>query len=309
MSDCVIVYCGGKCGSRTLNETFNKNGFNCFHTHGHVNYIKFQKIPREHEKIKQLFNKDNKDNKDNKNDFTQPDTIFDVIDIACKKYKNVFIIDSYRTPIERKISAFFQNISIHLPNYNDLTIQEYINYFNDEMLYSIENNHSINEVLEHYNMPLFDNFDFEKKYVTFKQNNMTIIKILFNDIDNWGNILSEIFGKKITIHPNNLTKNKPIIYKKYKEFKDNYKVPVNYINNVLLDDKEFKIFNTITEQKKYIHDWLKKTYYYNNLPPIKKIQDFTGLTKESIMNKINISVPLIKSDENSSDCQSDLKIV
>jgi len=289
MDDCVIVYCGGKCGSRTLHNSFdNKNGFNSFHTHGYVNYNIFQKKnPHEYTLIKNFLN-----NHHIYDTFVQPDTIYDLIDIACTKYKNVYIIDSYRTPIERKMSSFFQNITIHLPNYNDLSTQELINFFNDECLYNIENYHSINEVLNNYNMPLFNNFDFEKKYVVSKYNNITFVKILFKNIDTWSNILSEILGKQITVYQDNLTENKDI-YNIYKEFKENYSVPVNYINNVLLKDDEFKIYNSITEQKTYIHNWLKKSYYYNDKPPIKQIQEYTGLSKENIMNIINICTPLL----------------
>ena len=80
----VFVYCGGKCGSVTLENSFKKNGYNTKRVH---NNIEYQIIMNNSEK-----------------------TIFNIIDESSKNYENIYIIDSYRTPIERKISSFFQNI-------------------------------------------------------------------------------------------------------------------------------------------------------------------------------------------------------
>ena len=41
--------------------------------------------------------------------------------------------------------------------------------------------------------------------------------------------------------------------------KKNYKVPISYINNVLKNDREFKIFNTLGEQNIYINKWSNPT--------------------------------------------------
>jgi hypothetical protein len=41
----------------------------------------------------------------------------------------------------------------------------------------------------------------------------------------------------------------------YKEFKAMYKVPKKYLENNLSNDNEFKIYNTIEEQKEYIEKW------------------------------------------------------
>ena len=63
-----------------------------------------------------------------------------------------------------------------------------------------------------------------------------------NDINEWSNILSTIFEKNITIHNENLTSDKSI-NKLYNEFKEAYKVPEKYLNENLIKDKEFKIYN------------------------------------------------------------------
>jgi len=230
----VFVFCGGKCGGTTISETFNRNGYNSIHLHDF-----------------------------NCNGFNNPNTditnIYDILENSCKKYKNVLIIDSYRTPIERKISSFFECINTHLPNYKNLSIKEIIDFFNNQLLNKIENYHSINNILNYFNISLFKNFDFKKGYNLHKHNNMIFIKILFKDIKNWDKILSEIVKKNILIYPKNLTSNKEI-NEIYEEFKKNYRVPKSYIENELSKDSEFEIYNTQKEQDEYIKKWLEKSF-------------------------------------------------
>lgn len=228
----VFVYCGGKCGGLTLFFTFLINDYQSIHTHSNNYYQE-----------------------------TSGDkyTIFDNINLSSKNYEKIYIIDSYRTPIERSISSFFQNIELHLPNYKNLSIQEIMSIFNNHNLYKCEDYHPMNEVLTHYNIPLFDNFNFKKGYNIVEQDNKIFIKLLFKDINNWDKILSEIFGKNIIIHNENLSENKEY-NDLYKKFKENYKIPKHYLLNELIYDREFKIYNTETEQSKYIEEWLKKSY-------------------------------------------------
>ena len=222
----VFVYCGGKCGSSTLNTTFINNGYESIHLHNNEYY---------------------------KTAYKKEDSIFDVIDNSCKN-KKVYIIDSYRTPIEQLISSFFQNIAIHIPSYKNMSLQEIITWFNFNFL-NIINYHPQDEVLEHYNIPLFTTFDFQKRYNIIEKDNKVFIKLLFRDIDNWGAILSEIFEKEITMFNNNLTINKDI-YNLYVQFKRKYRVPKEFLLK-LKYDKNFKIYNIQEEQDIYIQKWLE----------------------------------------------------
>jgi len=117
-------------------------------------------------------------------------------------------------------------------------------------LESIENYHPINVALDKYNIPLFDSFDFVRKYNKVEHDNKVFIKLLFNDINIWDEILSNIFETSIQVYPHNLTSNKEI-YKIYKLFKEKYKLPQTYID-VILNDNEFKIYNTKQQQEEYI---------------------------------------------------------
>ena len=74
----VFIYCSGKSGSSTLLNTFKMNYYQCTKLHTNI-------------KFEWQFKK----------------SIFDMIDSSCEKFDKIYIIDSYRTPIERKISSFF----------------------------------------------------------------------------------------------------------------------------------------------------------------------------------------------------------
>jgi hypothetical protein len=227
----IWIYCGGKCGGSTLVTSFNKSGYESIHTHDFNYMINTLKIPNAHA----IFKK------------------------SCSHYHNVYIIDVYRTPIERKISSFFQNIKNHLPNYKKLSIQELIDFFNNKLLNFIEEYHSIDDMLNYNNVPLFTTFDFKNKYNIVKKDNIVFIKLLFKDIDEWSIILSNIFNKNIEICNTNLTDTKEI-FSLYNEFKKQYKVPINYIENKLINNNEFKIYNTVSEQSEYINKWKLKSY-------------------------------------------------
>jgi hypothetical protein len=185
-------------------------------------------------------------------------TCFDVIDYN-KKLKTLYIIDSYRTPIERKISSFFQNINIHLPDYKNKKTEEIIQIFNNIFLTELENYKSIDELFQHYKLPSFTEFDFEKKYNIVEKENINFIKIRFCDINSWEHILKNIFNINITIYNDNLSIQKPN-NNLYNEFKSLYKIPKDSLHSILEKDDDFKIYCTIEEQEKYISYWENKSY-------------------------------------------------
>ena len=190
----VLVISGGKCGSTTLKNTFIKNGYKCDKYHSNAD-----------------FKKRNKGN------------IFNFIK-KISTHNKIIIIDSYRLPIERKISSFFENLHNYLGKYENLSIQYLTNYFNQNCIMNIEEYHSINCILDYFKLPRFKSFDFKKRYNIYEKDNKILIKILFRDIENWDKILSEIFNKEIVIKSANVSKNKEY-YDLYKKFIEKYKVP------------------------------------------------------------------------------------
>ena len=155
------------------------------------------------------------------------DGIMDLIKKSSAKNK-LYIIDSYRTPIERKISSFFQNLHLHVPDYKNKTSEELIDIFNNKYLNTLEEYHYINDIMKEYDVLPFDEFDFKKKYVVKKKGNLIFIKLLFSNIDKWEENLSEIFNKKLVIHSLNKSEYKD--YKSiYDKFRQLYKTKKDYI--------------------------------------------------------------------------------
>lgn len=228
----IFICCGGKCGGTTLANTFYENGYKTTHLHSTKHLGNF------------------KSNID-------IDNVFGCIDKS-RKENTIYIIDVYRTPVERKISCFFQKIKLILPNYQTMSVHELIKFFNEKILFSsVAEKHPINDFLIKYDAPLFKKFNFKRRYNIIKKKNIVFIKLLFSDIKDWDKILSEIFEKNITIYPTNLTEEKEI-NELYKLFKQEYHIPSSYLN-IIKNNKEFNIHHRPYEQKKYINMWEKKS--------------------------------------------------
>lgn len=230
-----IILCGGKCGSTTLYNTLKNNQLKGIKVHNIQDFI-FQ---------------------------FKYDGLLDSIKLSAEKKKlsneKLIIIDSYRKPIERKISSFFENLKTHVPNYLEKSCNELINIFNSKYVNTIEEYHSIDDIMKILGINSFKKFDFTKKYVIKENDNIIFVKLLFDDINNWAKIISKLFNKNIELHSSNLSRNKPI-FKLYKEFKCKYKVPKSYIKNILLQDKIFQFYNSEIEQNKYIKYWLNRSF-------------------------------------------------
>jgi hypothetical protein len=90
-------------------------------------------------------------------------TINEIINYNKALGKNITVIDIYRTPIEHKISTFFENISFHFNNkeeiINNYNLNAIIQRFN-KIYPFLCNTDYYRQV---YKLPIIHNFDFEKK--------------------------------------------------------------------------------------------------------------------------------------------------
>lgn len=236
----VFVFCSGKCGSTTLHKTFVENGYKALHEHSDFCW--------------QVINK-------------MKGSIFDVIEKSRKHYGKIYIIDSYREPISRKISAFFQNLDIELNKYfkknnsfefyvNNLSTSQLIDIFCECNLKNGENYHSIDEICCYYNIPYIKEFDFKKGYILIEHENITIIKLLYKNIKNWNNYLSEIFNKEIVLFSDNISETK-IYNNKYNDFLKTFKVDKDCLESILKNDVTFNIYNTDCEKQAILDKWSK----------------------------------------------------
>jgi hypothetical protein len=193
-------------------------------------------------------------------------TINDILNYLSNENKNVFVIDVYRTPIERKMSAFFEKLSpYHFNNsenniVNNYSIKRISDRFNKLFLH-LENQEYY---FDKYNIKDIVPFDFHNKYTIQEINNIKYIKLRLCDSDMWGNILSSIFKNDIVIINDYTTENK-IIGDLYKKFKEEYQLPYNYFKQIE-NNKYLKYYYNEEEQENYLDFWKNKTYEYNFKP-------------------------------------------
>jgi len=171
--------------------------------------------------------------------------------------KNVYVIDIYRTPIERKISEFFEKMSpYHFnnseENINKYSIKRVTERFNKIFPYLALGDHFIDK----YNIPIPESFDNINNFLFIKNNNINYIKLRLKDSDNWGKILSEILCTEIIIISDYETNNK-IIGSLYSKFKNEYKLPTNYFD-IIKDDKYLQFYYSEEERNSYLSLWSSK---------------------------------------------------
>ena len=183
--------------------------------------------------------------------------ITDFIDYLSILDHNVFVIDIYRSPIERKISDFFEKISLHLNTAEGNIGKHKIDSLIERFQKIYNNIPNLDPLIHKYNIELGNNFDFDKKYNLFTKNNIKYISLRLKDSKKWGEILSQIFQQKIMIVSDYETNNK-VIKKIYNEFKKKYLIPENYLEN-LNNDPDFNYYYNDDEKKEYISNWQQKT--------------------------------------------------
>lgn len=183
--------------------------------------------------------------------------INDILNYLSNKGKNVFVIDVYRTPIERKMSEYFEKICPYhfnnsAKNISNYSIKRISDRFN-KIFPHIENG---DHYFEQYDILNPVSFDFEKKYTIQEINRITYIKLRLCDSHLWGSILSNIFQNEIVIINDYKTEDKDI-GQLYKRFKNAYRLPANYIE-IIKNNKYFNFYYTEEERRKYLQTWMSK---------------------------------------------------
>ena len=181
-------------------------------------------------------------------------TIMDIIHFNASLGKRVFVIDIYRTPLERKMSMFFENLAcFHFnnkeENVNTYDLKKVIHRFNSLFM------HIGNEdyFQEKYGFTDMNHFDFDKKYlkkVSAFIENITFIKLRLQDFDEWSTILSSLLNiDMVMIRDNKETSDL------YHRFKNEYKVPMNFLEWIKDSDNHFLSYNSEEERKNYLDKW------------------------------------------------------
>ena len=189
--------------------------------------------------------------------------------IKYNKYlgKRVYVIDIYRSPIEQKISAFFEKIGPYHFNNTDQKVNNYninkiINRFNNIFPYLSNYDH----YREVYNIPYPETFDYDNKFICQTIDDIKYIKLRLKDsATEWSSIIKNILGIEIKIIKDYSTDNKPI-KDLFKRFNDNYKIPKNLLELIKKCDK-LKYYYSKNERNDYLQSWETKisinTVYYS----------------------------------------------
>ena len=180
--------------------------------------------------------------------------------------KEVIVIDIFREPIERKISAFFEKISWHFntaeENIKKYSIDTLIERFN----LIFPNIPDYDPFTEKYNIPVPSLFDFKQKHLLVVHNSIKYIKLRLADSEHWGTILSSILNHNIKIVKDYETSNKTI-HNIYKQFKEKYLIPVNYLDDIT-QNTHFQYYMNSTEKEIYIKKWrAKETLKFSPFSP------------------------------------------
>lgn len=186
-------------------------------------------------------------------------SINDIIKYNAYIGKKVYVIDVYRSPIERKMSEFFEKIAdMHFntteENLNNYNVNKIINRFNKIFPYLAND---ADYFKEKYNLELPENFDFEKKYLLQEKDNITYVKLRLRDSSEWDKILQEIFDVNVVIISDYKTDNKPI-NRLYSQFKNEYMLPSN-LATTISNCKYLNYYYNSQEKEEYLNTWLKKT--------------------------------------------------
>jgi hypothetical protein len=180
--------------------------------------------------------------------------INDILHFLSNQGKTVYVIDVYRTPIERKMSEFFEKISpYHFNNSADNISKYSIKRISDRFNKIFPHIENGDHYFDKYDISQPIPFDFEKKYTVQNVNNIRYIKLRLCDSKLWASILSNIFQIDIIIIPDYKTEDKPI-GKLYKQFKKEYKLPSNYLD-IVKNDKYFNFYYNEIERNNYLNIW------------------------------------------------------
>jgi hypothetical protein len=130
------------------------------------------------------------------------------------------------------------------------------NYINNPKIGVYENEiESMDELLQYYNLQLISMFDFETKIYTASHKNINFIKVRYQDMNNWANLLESAIGIHVEIKE--MPKSKEHL-DFCERFKSEYKLPKFFLNAVK-NNIRFKTYNSKIEQIKYIKEWSLKS--------------------------------------------------
>lgn len=184
-------------------------------------------------------------------------TVLDIIKYNRFLGKNVYVIDIYRSPIEQKISTFFENIhsfhfNVPVEVLNTFELNRIIKRFNQVFPYLLTNDNFRTK----YKIPYPEEFDFNNKFIFVESDGIKYFKIRLKDSNEWRTILQKILGLEIFIVNDYETSKKPIS-RIFSLFKQYYKIPSNLFE-MIENDKNLTYYYSVEERNEYLNVWRNK---------------------------------------------------
>ena len=185
-------------------------------------------------------------------------TINEIIQYNKQLGKKIYVIDIFRTPIEHKMSSLFENIDTFHFNttVDDLKtydIKKIITRFNNLFPHLAPSDH----FKDKYDIVVPEKFDFEKKYILVEKNDIRYIKLRLKDSNHWRGILRSILHTDIFLVNDYETDSKSV-KDVYLNFKDNYKIPNNLLENIK-NSVSLSYYLNDEERNEYIQNWQNKS--------------------------------------------------
>lgn len=171
--------------------------------------------------------------------------------------KKIYVMDVYRSPIERKMSCYFEWMEYHWNKKEEeikkIDMEKLKIRFNDLFRYLGEEDY-LKEKYELEECDIPSKFSHDKKYIHIKKGNIEYIKLRLKDWNIWWSILSEILGRRIVTIKDHETSEKMNINSVYERFKKEYKIPVNYLEEIKASES-LNYYYTKEEVVEYINSW------------------------------------------------------
>jgi len=190
-------------------------------------------------------------------------TIMDLVRYNRALGKEVFVIDIFRTPIEQKLSLFFENIfpfHFNLPPDGDnrsLPMELIASRFNSVLPHLVLKDHFFTEFgIDSHLLPSM--FDHTSKYLHVFKDNIHFVKLRLQDARcHWGSILSHLLHFPVFIAPDYVTEEKDSpVATLYKEFKKEYRIPPNVLTDCIAANRDtLSYYLTKGEMRRYLHGW------------------------------------------------------
>lgn len=192
--------------------------------------------------------------------------VLDIIQFNQRLGKNVIVFDIFRTPIEQKMSLYFDLLGSYHFNrnkdaINKLSLNTVFNRFNKiyphiSYLDYFTNLFPISEK--------FETFDNEKGFLLSKDNfGVKYIKLRISDFNTkWISILQNILETKIWLVRDNTVNQFADLYK---HFKANYQLPTNFLED-LKTFPTLDFYLTEEEKQDYLKTWEDNTSDVSFLP-------------------------------------------